>query len=139
MTREQKALRACAEYARLGTEIRELTREIGNALSQCVGIKGQRDAYVDPSQGTIYSDNDADHSHLKEVFTPYEDYNEHGYRSKLWMDKDEIRYYLTEDEPCAHCLRAYEAVIKRKASRRALGHAKRSISLIGRAAAQESV
>ena len=45
MTSEQKALRACADYARLSAEIKRLTFEIGAHLGNCLDLKEARGIY----------------------------------------------------------------------------------------------
>lgn len=130
MTREQKALRACADYARLNTEIKRLTKAIADMLHYCEGVRGTCGIGTD---GMKYGEHDDD-THLKSAFTP--DTSEDGYYpTKVWMNDSEIREYLYEH--CACCLKAYELVLERKAAKKAFGVVKRSISTIGRAANKE--
>jgi hypothetical protein len=123
----EKALKACADYARLNAEIKRLTKAISDALNPCKGVRGTCGIAAD---GMKYGEHD-DETHLKSAFTP--DTTDDGYYpTKVWMNDSEIREYLHEH--CACCLRAYELVLERKATKKAFGVAKRSIGAIGRAA-----
>jgi len=118
-----KALKACADYARLNAEIKELTKLISGALRYCKGVRGTCGVAED---GMQYGEHD-DVTHLKDAFTP--DKNDEGYA--LFMTDSEIREYLSEN--CACCLKAYEFVLERKAAKKSFGVVKRAISAIGRA------
>lgn len=118
-----KALKACADYARLNADIKQLTKLISGALHYCSGVRGTCGVGED---GMKYGEHDDD-THLKSAFTP--DKNDEGYA--VWMTDAEIREYLFEH--CACCLKAYEFVLERKAAKKALGTVKRSIGAIGRA------
>lgn len=118
-----KALKACADYARLNAEIKEITKLISGALRYCKGVRGTCGVAED---GMQYGEHD-DVTHLKDAFTP--DKNDEGYA--LFMTDSEIREYLYEN--CACCLKAYEFVLERKAAKKALGVTKRAIGAIGRA------
>jgi hypothetical protein len=133
MSAEQKALHACADYARLHVEIKRLTLALGDALDHCPGVAGKRL----PADWVTCSGDDAqahhdDITHLKEAYTPETvdgEYEPH----LVWMNDFEIREYLAV---CPHCLAAHEAIQARKAARKALGKAKRAITMIGRAASK---
>lgn len=118
-----KALKACADYARINAEIKTLTKSIGNALRYCKGVRGT--CGVD-EEGFQYGDPN-DQTHLKDAFSG--DVDDDGHR--VWMTDAEIREYLYENCDC--CLKAYELVLKRKAAKKSFGAVKRSIGLIGRA------
>jgi len=129
-TSEQKALRACADYARLNAEIKTLTKAIASVLRYCKGVRGTCGVGED---GMQYGEHD-DVTHLKSAFTP--DTVDDGCDSphQVWMTDFEIREYLFEH--CACCLKAYELVLERKAAKKAFGVAKRSIGAIGRSSAK---
>ena len=128
----EKALKACADYARLSAEIKCLTRAIGDALSRCRGIKGERPESFDFSEERViyYDAENGDHSHLKEAFSF--DIDEDQYSpSRVYKTDAEIRDYLLES--CPYCLTAYEHIVRRKQARKQFGIVKRSISAMGRA------
>lgn len=114
MTAEQKALKACGDYARLSAEIKRLTREIGTHLGACLDDKEAKG--VHPIENC-----------LVEAYAHDED--ESG------------RYFLTAAEQdeilskCIYCSAAHLAIQDRKAARKSLGAAKRAITMIGRKAA----
>lgn len=122
-----KALQACADYARLNAEIKTLTKAIGDALHYCKGVRGTCGVGAD---GMKYGEHDDD-THLKSAFTPEVVDDGWGEGRTVWMTDAEIREYLYEN--CACCLKAYEFVLERKASKKALGSVKRAIGTIGRA------
>ncbi|MDN7988967.1 hypothetical protein QZM97_02640 [Burkholderia orbicola] len=122
-----KALKACADYARLNAEIKRLTVAIGEALDGCKGMKGTMGIGAD---GMKYGAHDDD-THLREAFRPETVDDGYGEGSTEWSSDAEIREFLTEH--CAACLKAYELVLQRKAAKKAFGAAKRSIGAIGRA------
>jgi hypothetical protein len=128
MTSDQKALRACADYARLNAEIRLLTKSISDALHYCKGVHGTCGI---GDGGMKYGDHD-DPTHLSEAFRPDVEDDGWGAGQQVWMTDVEIREYLYEN--CACCLKAYEFVLERKAAKKALGAAKRAITMIGRKA-----
>lgn len=123
-------MKACADYARLNAEIKQLTKAISSALDYCKGVRGTCGIAAD---GMKFGEHD-DGTHLKEAFTPdvTDDDDVYGGARQLWMTDSEIREYLYEN--CACCLKAYEFVLERKAAKKALGVVKRSIGAIGRAA-----
>lgn len=122
MNAEQKALRACADYARLSGEIASLKSALGDHLGKCVGVRT-------PELG--------DSTHLSVAYTPEVVESDSHYEDahNVFMTDVEIRKYLAI---CPHCLAAHEAIQARKAARRSLGAAKRSISMLGRAANKEA-
>lgn len=119
MTPEQKALKACADYARLTREIASLKTALGDYLGKCPGVRT-------PELG--------DSTHLSVAYTPevvesdcdYE-YSPHN----VFRTDAEVRAYLSI---CPHCLAAHESIQARKAARRSLAAVKRQIGLIGRKA-----
>lgn len=129
-----QALKACADYARLNAEIRSLTKMIGDALSYCRGVKGERqEGYDWADERVTYHDAEGgDHSHLKEAFTPEIYYHSPYAPERVYMSPSEIRGYLAEQK-CLHCLTAYEAILARKAARKTFAGVKRAIGNIGRA------
>lgn len=128
-----KALKACADYARLSVEIKCRTKAIGDALSKCRGIKGERaEGYDFVEERVTYHDAEGgDTSHLKEAFA-FDIDDSHPYvLERFYKDESEILEYLRE--ACPYCLTAYEHIQARKAARKQFGIVKRSISAIGRA------
>jgi hypothetical protein len=125
LTDEQKALKACADYARLTREIALLKNAIGDHLFRCPGVEvevmeeGLPCATTEPHLKKAYSG---------EVVGEWEPY------MRYFSDK-EIREQLAV---CPHCLAAHEAIQARKAARRSLGSAKRQITILGRNAAKEA-
>jgi len=119
-----KALKACADYARLNSEIKQLTKSIAGALCYCKGVRGTCGIGDD---GFQYGEHD-DPTHLKDAFSG--DVDDDGH--KVWMTDMDIRAYLYENCDC--CLKAYDFVLERKAAKKSLGVVKRSIGAIGRAA-----
>ncbi|KVL59293.1 hypothetical protein WT01_15810 [Burkholderia cepacia] len=117
-----KALKACADYARLNVEIKQLTKRIGDLLRYCKGVRGTCGIGAD---GMQYG-HPHDVTHLKHAFTP--DTDDSG--NAVFMTDEEVREYLSEHCDC--CLKAYGAVIERKAAKKQLGAVKRSIGAIGR-------
>ncbi|MBR8025197.1 hypothetical protein KDX27_42130 [Burkholderia cenocepacia] len=118
-----KALKACADYARLNAEIKQLTKRIGDLLHYCKGVRGTCGIGAD---GMQYGD-PHDVTHLKHAFTPETDDSGNA----VFLTAEEILEYLNEHCDC--CLKAYGAVIERKAAKKQLGAVKRSIGAIGRA------
>jgi hypothetical protein len=118
MNAEQKALKACSDYARLSAEIKSLTFEIGAHLGACLDFKEAKG--VHPVETC-----------LVEAYAHDED--------------DSGRYFLTAAEQdeilskCVYCSAAHEAIQGRKAARKSLGAAKRVITMIGRKAIREAV
>lgn len=117
MTEEQKAVKACADYARLNAEIKHLTLEIGAHLGACLDDKEAKE--VRPLETC-----------LVQAYAHEED--ESG------------RYFLTAAEQneilskCIYCSAAHEAIQARKASRKSFAAVKRQIGLIGRKAQAQS-
>ncbi|MGF7131942.1 hypothetical protein P3T40_003425 [Paraburkholderia sp. EB58] len=130
MTPEQKALLACTDYARLSGEIRRLTVEIGEAIDKCPGVNGDLQPAADDGWYARYQ---KDRPHLKEAYEP----DLQGYPPEaVYMEPDDIEEYLAV---CPRCLAAHKAIQARKAARKSLGAAKRAITMIGRAAAQQHI
>ena len=128
-----KALKVCADYAHLSTEIKFRTKAIGDALSKCRGIKGERaEGYDFVEERVTYHDAEGgDTSHLKEAFA-FEIDDSHPYvPERVYKDESEILEYLRE--ACPYCLTAYEHVQARKTARKQFGIVKRAIGNIGRA------
>lgn len=135
-----KAVKACADYARLSAEIKNLTRVIGGAIDKCPGISGKR-KYTQTfgasellgSNGqpyTVECTDESDPTHLKEAYTP--DVDEGYYdRSRVYMEEADLREFLSA---CPHCLAAHEAIQQRKVARKSLGATKRWITKIGKEA-----
>lgn len=119
-----KELMVCADYARLNAEIKRLTKLIADLLRRCKGVRGTCGIGAD---GMQYG-HPNDVTHLKHAFTP--DIDDSG--NAVFMTDEEVREYLYEQCDC--CLKAYGAVIERKAAKKQLGAVKRSISAMGRAA-----
>jgi hypothetical protein len=129
MNAGQKALRACAEYARLSTENKRLTKAIGDALDGCPGVNGKRDSSVLEDGRTVYG-GDHDDMHLKSAYTPDTMDDGFGGAEVSWLSDKEIR---EEIACCPACLAAHEAIQARKAARKSLGAVKRHITMLGRA------
>lgn len=132
MTAEQKALRACADYARLNAEVRRLTREIGDCLAQCKGAEVPVD--IKDGMSLIIGGASTTETHLKKL---YRGVIVDGYfkPSIRYLNDKEIRERLMDE--CGHCLAAHHAIQMRKAARRSLGATKRFIGMLGRAAPKE--
>lgn len=122
-----KALKACADYARLNSEIKQLTKSIGDVLRYCKGVRGTCGIGTD---GMQFGEHD-DPTHLKEAFRPETVDDGWSEGRQVWMTDTEIREYLYEN--CACCLKAYEFVLERKTAKKTLGAVKRAIGNIGRA------
>lgn len=120
MTDEQKALKACADYARLTREIASLKTALGDHLGKCPGVRT-------PEIG--------DSTHLSVAYAPELSESDYFEPYRVWKGDKQIRAYLAI---CPHCLAAHEAIQQRKAARRSLGAAKRQIGLIGRKAHAQS-
>lgn len=131
MSAEQKALRACADYARLNAEIRRLSNALSENLSKCPGQHG----YLLSNNAAEWAKQEADCTHLKAAYTP--EVESSAYEQwTVYMTEAEIREYLAV---CPHCLAAHDAIQARKAARRSLGAAKRYITMLGRAANREQI
>lgn len=123
----EKALKACADYARLNAEIKSVTRLLSDLLSACPGVNGHLQLSVDRLFDNAAIDRmNADKTHLKAAYE---------------SDSDESgRYFLTPSEQmeilssCSFCVAAHAAIQERKALRKSLGATKRFITMIGRAA-----
>jgi hypothetical protein len=119
-----KALKACADYARLSGEIRRLSVQIGEHIGKCPGVNG--DLQPAPDDGW-YMRYQKDRMHLKEAYTP----DPQGFPPEnVYMEPGDIEEYLAV---CPHCLAAHEAIQARKAARKQFGIVKRAISAMGRA------
>lgn len=108
-----KALKACADYARLSAEIKRLRNEIGAHLIACLESK--------EAKGIRPID-----TCLSEAYACEKD--EDG---RYFLDASEQDEILSK---CIYCSAAHEAIQARKAARKQFGILKRSISAIGRAA-----
>lgn len=130
MNAEQKALKACADYARLLDEIKRLTREIGDRLSGCLGVDGRLKLPDWASAGEAMEYRKEDETHLKQAYRGevvdgvWEPYLRHYSASEL----------VGQLSVCPHCLAAHNAIQERKQARKSLGAAKRAITMIGRRA-----
>lgn len=127
---EQKALKACADYARLSAEVKRLTVAIAVALAGCPRVEG-RLADLEFETGQALEGV----THVK-----------NAYRGFIPDDAWEpyLRHYSAAElieqlSVCPHCLAAHEAIQRRKAARKSLGAAKRAITMIGRKAIKEVV
>lgn len=118
MTPEQKALKACTDYARLNAEIKRLKSVIGDGVGACMEAGGTGD----PS---------SIETHLNVAFRPEIVECGWGEQEERYLDDSAIRKYLSV---CPHCLATYEAIRARKAARKSFGAAKRQIGMIGRRA-----
>jgi hypothetical protein len=132
MSTEQKALRACGDYARLNSEIRQLTREIGDCLMRCKGVEVPCDVQDGPN--LIIGGASTTETHLKRLYRGVIDDDDY-YPTIRYLSDKEIHARLFDE--CPHCLGAHHAILMRKAARRSLGGAKRFITLLGRAAPKE--
>jgi hypothetical protein len=128
MTEEQKALKACADYARLTREIASLKTALGDHLGKCPGVEPEGEPCHDDFDFAVGD------THLKIAYTPHMSSGSDYYEpTEVWNNEAQIRAYLAV---CPHCLAAHEAIQARKAARRSLGAAKRQIGAIGRKAAK---
>jgi len=106
----ERALKACADYARLSGVIKALTRTIGESIGRCNGVDG-----------------DLNTTHLKEAYKP----DMQGFPPEaVYMEPEDIPDYLST---CSHCLAAHEAIQMRKTARKSLAAVKRHITMLGRA------
>lgn len=119
-----KALKACADYARLNAEIKRLTTVIGEHIGKCPGVNGDLQPADDDGW---YARANKDRTHLKEAYTP----DVQGFPpERVFMEDADVLEYLAD---CPHCLAAHEAIQARKAARKQFAAVKRSIGAIGRA------
>lgn len=125
-----KALKACADYARLSAEIKRLTKAIGDALDGCPGENGKRHA-TELEDGQIIFGGDNDETHLKAAYTPETVGDYYTGPELKYLSEQAVRGHLAG--VCPACLAAHEAIQARKAARKSLGAVKRAITLIGRA------
>jgi hypothetical protein len=131
-----KALKACADYARLNAEIRRLTKAIGDALDGCPGENGKRACITKPD-GQIIFGGDDDPTHLKAAYTPETVDGDYCSGPELeWLSDEAIREHLSG--VCPACLAAHGFIQERKSTRRQFGAVKRAIGTIGRAANKRS-
>ena len=133
MTPEQRALRACADYARLSGEIKRLSAALADALAACPGVNGHLQLPDGPFDQDRINQHCTDQTHLKAAYTP-EVVEGHYDRDQVFMTDAEVREYLAL---CPHCLTAHEAIQARKTARKLLGASKRAITMIGRRANQQ--
>jgi hypothetical protein len=85
MNAEQKALKACGDYARLSAEIRRLTRLLSDSLAACPGVNGHLQVTANwPADQTDIDLYSADETHLK--------------RAYAFDTDDSGRYFLTYGE-----------------------------------------
>ena len=127
MNAEQKALKVCADYARLSAEIKRLTRLLSDSLAACPGVNGHLQLTAEwPFDQESINLMNADETHLKRAYAVYTD--EDG---SYWSTRSEQLEILSA---CPHCLTADAAIQARKAARKSLGAAKRAITMIGRKA-----
>lgn len=114
MNREAKALAACVAYTRAQEAVRRLTERIGDCLSMCRGVKGEK---------TLFAPAEETHLHVT-------------YRNR----KGAYEAGLVEApadllDQCEYCARADKLIQERKAARQRLGSAKRAITRIGKGGA----
>lgn len=123
-TRAEKALHLCREYDRLMERVKDLKKQIGNALGQCpIAVKAGPYAPVDGIE-----------THLKQAYASFDDDQGQPWKTRMWLDEDEQKEILAE---CSHCSIAHSYIQERKAARKALGIVKRQIRMIGRGATSE--
>jgi hypothetical protein len=120
-----RALDLCRAYDALSSEIKTLTRLIGECLGQCprslIGEAGI--APRSTKKGLPYT-------HLSEAFELHEDNDsEYFYKHLVALDEDEKTEVLAA---CPHCQTAYRHVKDRRAAKQRLGVVKRAIRSIGR-------
>jgi len=118
---EERALNACVEYAKQSALIKDRKREIFERTHACYEANG----------GSVTLDGG---SHLSmaishRVIDTYDSLDEPD-TCKAFLTNSERQTVLNQ---CQHCALAYEAIQIRKAARKALGNAKRAITLFGKA------
>lgn len=119
----EKALKACADYARINAEIKQLTKEIGEHIGKCPGVNGDLQAAEDSGW---YARANKDRTHLKEAYTP----DIQGFPpERVFMEDADILEFLGE---CPHCLAAHTLIQARKSAKKRFAVVKRSIGAIGR-------
>jgi hypothetical protein len=107
-----KAMQACVRYVAISDQIKQLGRDISNALCACPGV-------IDV---TAFGDVQRDRTHLSEWYS--------------WRPHDfpELTDGPRPPLECEFCKQAHGLVEKRKAARRSLGRVKAEITKIGRKA-----
>ena len=121
MTPAERALNACVEYAKQSALIKDCKNTIGRQMEACHS----------ENNGSVTRDLD---THLSMLLSHRFVTIEGGY-----MDPEEVKVFLSVSERdailalCPHCAFAYEAIQIRKGARKALGNAKRAITLFGKA------
>lgn len=112
-TEEQKALQACANYARLTRGIEHLTAAVGEALRACPGPD-------------VLDESDRSLTHLSVALRATVVLEDTGERRRQYDEE-----ITAEVDRCPHCAAAFHAIKARKYARRCLGQAKRVIGAIG--------
>lgn len=115
----EKALELVKRYATLTKAIKDARREIGENLSNCKGVSGNR-LVADPFRHVeLDAKNREIDLHLVQWYTP-----ERGeYGREEWLDIDVV----DQGEECPHCYAAHLAVQSRKELKKLLGSVKRSM------------
>lgn len=114
---ELRALAACRELVAANSEVKRLSRQIGESLSECQMAK---DATEYGPKGPI--------THLSLAYASESVENDNGWGGthKEWNSQ-----HLLDD--CQHCMAAHVAIQERKVARKRLGVARRAVTMIGRA------
>jgi hypothetical protein len=116
----EKALELVNRYGVLTKVIKDAKREIGENLSNCKGISGNR-LVADPFRHVeVDAKNREIDLHLVQWYTPYRD----GWGSVEWEEIDADG----QGQECPHCYAAHLAVQKRKEAKKQLGSVKRSMT-----------
>lgn len=132
MSAADRALAAAIRYEQASSQVKALTRSIGESLEECPTTKRAEQAwqqngtnmYVAHSSGKVMT-------HLWGAFNEETD----GPYESVRLNDGEITEYLQGEETgCPHCLRAWELIGRRKAARSELGKAKLSLRGIAKAA-----
>ena len=124
-----KYAKALMELAKASKAVKEINREIGEALA--ASHKAIEDSLPKNWDGYPMFPNDWDETWMKRnqhLVAAYEQVHEHG----EWYyanHEDDVRGYLHDH--CVHALRAHDLIQDRRALRQALGVAKRRVTFLG--------
>jgi hypothetical protein len=114
----EKALELVTRYAVLTKAIKDAKREIGENLSNCKGVSGNR-LVGDPFRHVeVDAKNREIDLHLVQWYTP----------ERTEFDYEYFEISIDQQEECAHCYAAHLAVQKRKAARKSLGAVKAAMT-----------
>lgn len=126
-TYQDRALKLCADYAKLRDDVESMSRKIGAHGQACFDARIAVDGYDDGEP------------HLTEFFKARKEamYHDPDYgcsgNPDDGMSEDELK------EKCSHCYAALQVINERKTARRQLAHIKRQIVMLGRTAQKSAI